>query len=401
MFIYEILFKLTNNFYISLGFAIAFFIIILLALFFFLFIAVAALQAKIAGEKLYPGIVKRDFARARPTWKRDIIIGTLAFLIGLVTMLVLGPPLQYLDFYQAISLLVKDYRIFIPTAALSLGPAFIYLAIENLIKRVIAERHVGKKLVTERDLILVNAAKLKESLIQLKRLLETLDKEGFDVGVEYDVLHSVSAARIDTLSKKIDSYSKRVIEDELAKVEDAIENSQERKRVADEHWLDWDAKITGLLEESEEIHTNSLMFIPTSLRTWAMRKYTGAHSKEGLSLEGNAIKREVLTPEKIASRLITKKLLRGCILVKNNEIVFSSVSGASPSVFGALMLKLLGYAELTPKHIGRYDFDSMAAIGDHYVLMLTSHRTFKALLLIHRTAFKDVMNEWMLRMENL
>lgn len=234
---------------------------------------------------------------------------------------------------------------------------------------------------------------------ELKALLDALTKENFDVGAEYDVLDSISVERIDTLSKKMDSYSRRVIEDELAKIEETIQKVQEKKRVALESWPQWSATIAKILEESEEMHASNLISIPASLRTWAMQLYVKEHGDEGLSLEGDVIKRKVATPEKAANSLVTKGVLKGCIILKDSKIILSSVPTGSSALIGALTTKLFSYLKFLPKHLAQHDFNSLVTVGEAYVVVVLRLRTIQALLFIQKDKFKEAMDEWKSKMQ--
>jgi hypothetical protein len=190
-----------------------------------------------------------------------------------------------------------------------------------------------------------------------------------------------------------------VIEDELTKVEDTIEKLSERKHLALENWSKWASTIEKILRENEEVQVSGLIAVPSSLRIWAMKKYADEHAGEGLSLDGETLKRKIVSAEKIASSLVAGRVLYGCVLIKDSKVALSSFSEGNATLIGVLTFKFLNYVKYLPKHLAQHDFSSIVTVGDRYVTVVVKQKTLQALLVIEKDKFKPAVDEWKAKMK--
>ena len=165
------------------------------------------------------------------------------------------------------------------------------------------EKYYGRAIYEEKSQYI---ASNRVSSRELKSLLDVMTKENFDVGNEYEILTPIPEDRINTLSAKADSYSRKVIDEELFKVEDTLRKLQERRKLAIERWPLWEKSMSELFSENVEVSSSSLTFIPSPLRDWALKKYLSAHSNENVSLSGETLKRKTITAEKTAETFVNK-----------------------------------------------------------------------------------------------
>jgi len=390
LFVYGELFNATKDYHLSFGLSFALFICLFLFLYSFLKIIIAAFGAMFAREKSVVGI-KKAFSQTRVTWKGDLVLGIIAFVVAAVSSHMFATSVTgKLSLTESFDLWTKeDIVSFVSVVSYFLGTVLLYLAIENKLKILFLGGFYNKEIKEDKQLFVNNISSLKEKLKELKSLIEKLSKEGFDVGKEYDALASISLEKIDTLSKKTDDVdAKRTIDLDLSRVDDAIEALHEKKKTADENWAAWSSKISALVQENDEVYVSSLNFIPSSLRSWTLNKFVEEHKAEGFVFEDEAIKKKAISVGSVAEDLVKRGVFYGLVLTKFGKVLSARIKDTSDTVISILSLRSFAYLSTLVKNLRTGDYVSVVSIGSNLVLVFLKHEDFESMALVEKSKFK-------------
>lgn len=399
--LYDILRGVTNNFYISLGFSLSIMMVIIFLLMNLASILYNVIRSTAAKESSTTGI-RRALGRTGVRWKSDIVAGIILLAIGFGSMVSVAPTLPKTpEFFASPEVFTADPLTLVPVLSLFFGLTLVYLAVENKIKVSALEGMYGKELKEDKDLFIERANQLKVRLKDLKELVAEVTKENFDVGQEYDVLSSISADKIDSYLNTSDNTSKKIVEDELAKVEESIERLHERKSQAEQNWERWKDAIYKIIDEGSEVHPNNLLTIPASLRSWALQRFLKEQPDMGLAFEGSVLKRKQVAPDSSVKHLVDSGVLIGAIVIKSGKVVISKIVKGNPTLIGLLSLKLFNYLKSAPRELGQHDFNTLASIGDKYVMVLLKQPTADSVLIMEKDKFKTAMDMWKEKVKNL
>ncbi|MEK6981959.1 MAG: hypothetical protein AABX38_03430 [Candidatus Micrarchaeota archaeon] len=396
--VYSLFFSITSNFYVSFSLALTICLIILWVLFQLIYLVYNLITASQSNQP-FGSALRSTFGRIKINWKADLFVAIGAFIFGLLVSFVSTPANASLDFLSIIDLAFSDFKILVSLALFSLGFMFVYFAFENKVKVFLMEKYYGRAIYEEKNLNISRATELKSSSRELKSLLDVMTKENFDVGNEYEILTPIPEDRINTLSAKADSYSRKVIDEELFKVEDTLRKLQERRKLAIERWPLWEKSMSELFSENVEVSSSSLTFIPSPLRDWALKKYLSAHSNENVSLSGETLKRKTITAEKTAETFVNKGLVHGCVIIRDNKISFSSLTEGSSTMFGVLSFKLIEDLKSLPKYLSFGVVHSSVSVGEKYVFALIRQKTIDSVLILEKPKFKEAIEEWKTKMK--
>jgi len=402
-FIYDSIKGISGNYHFALGLAFALPLIFLLIIYFLLRIAYHSYKSSAAGEpKPFEAGVKRSVTKAGVRWRTDLILAAILFVAGFASSMFFAPKLKTApDLFGMFDIMFTEPADFISVIGIFFGFLLLYSAALNKLKVSLLEKFYGMEIKREKDLFVARIDELKVKLKELRTLVEELTSKNFDVGTEYDVLASISVKRIDELSKKNDPHSRRIIEDELVRVEEALDAVHEKRRVADEKWADWSKDIEKMINETGEAYSAALVRIPSSLRSWAMNRYLTEHRKEGLVFERDSLKKKKIPPELSANALILNELLKGFFVIKGGKVTMSGVAKGSPSILKVLALKMYGYFKSMIKKLGYSDFASIVVEGGTTVIVIMKQRSADSVLIIERSKFNQAIEGWKERMGNL
>ncbi|MDO8553574.1 MAG: hypothetical protein Q7S22_02100 [Candidatus Micrarchaeota archaeon] len=399
--LYNLLKSVTNNFSLSFALSFSMTIIIFMVFMTILNLIYNLIRASISKESTSTW-VRRALGRTGVKWKSDILFGIILVIIGFVSLNTFVPVIVKIpEFFAAPDLLINEPAILVPVLSFLFGFILIYLALDNKIKVSVLESIYGKELREDKDMFGARVTQLKVMLAELKKLIEEYSKENFDVGQEYDVLSSISVEKIDEYVKKADNSSRKIVDDELTKVEEAIERLHERKNQTEQNWDKWKDTIYRILDENGEVHPNNLLIIPASLRSWALQRFLKEYGNTGVVMEGNLLKRKEVTLDMSVKQMVDKKLLIGAVVSKNGKIVATKISKGNSTLIGALTVKLLNYLKSVPRELGQHELTSLATIGEKYVLVLVKQGTTDSLLIIEKEKFKEAMDEWKSKMKSV
>ncbi len=397
--LYNVLSSITNNFYLSFSLSFAIVIILVLLLITALTFMYNLLHITVAKENMST-CIRRSFGRTGVKWKSDIVLGILFLVVGIISLNTIAPAIQRIpEFFASPDFILNEPLALIPILSFFFGSILVYLAVDNKIKVSVLESVYGKEIKEDKDMFAARAIQLKTMLADLKKIIGEYSKENFDVGQEYDVLSSISVEKIDEYVKKADNTSRKIVDDELTRVEEAIERLHERKNQTEQNWDKWKDAIYKLMDESGEVHPNNLLVVPASLRSWALQRFLKEYSNQGIVMEGDSLKRKEITPDMSIKQMVDKRLLLGAIVSKNGKIVANKISKGNSTLVGALTVKLLNYLKSVPRELGQHELTSLATIGEKYVLVLVKQGTTDSLLMIEKEKFKEAMDEWKTKMK--
>lgn len=389
----------TGNYFVAFGAAFAITLAILLVIYNIAILVLAILSEKAGGASITTGF-RKAFGRTDVRWKTDIVIAILFLGAGyFVSTSMAAQPAQIPPLLQSLDLLLKSQFGIVGIGLTFIGVIMAYFAIENLTKIIILERAYGMVIKQEKDMFLARAAALKDKIAELEKLIEAYTQEDFDVSKEYDILASVKAEKIDTVSKEMTARTKTIIDEQLNRVDNAISSLKERKKISDENWPKWKEGIGKMLAEQNEVYVSALVTVPSSLRTWALGRYVKEEGGEGVVFDRDSLKKKKVSPEQLVKELIERGLIKGAIVMKQDKIVISEFAEGGGSVMSALALKLNAYLGSLAKNLGQHAPQSFVSVGDKGVFVLLKGRGVDSAILVSKDKFKDAMDSWKAKMK--
>ena len=399
-FLFVLFYEMSGNFFIALGAAFSATLVLLVVLYNVISVGASAIRAQVRGDGALGG-VRAAFARTELSWKSDIVFGALLFAGGfyLSYFVVEEPsaPITLMGAFEYFTVLGVNVNAAIGLAAVGLvflGILGAYRAAENLARITVLEQVYGVEMKKGEDLFYSKVRKLKERIKELSRMVEEYSGEDFEVGQEYDTLTSVSVQRIDELSKKMTGRGSQAIDDDLIRIEGAIERLSERKKMADENWEKWSDAIKRMLGEQNEVYVSSMVTIPASLRTWALRKYAKESGNESIVFERDSLKKKEVSPEYLLKGMIESKVIGGGVLVKNDQVIASAMADGSGTVASVLCLRLRSYLRSLAKSLGQHEPVSFAVVGEKNVFVLLKTGELESVLFIPKDKFKEAIEEF-------
>lgn len=397
---FGIMYAIAGNFFFALGSAISLTLIMLLLLYNLASIVFNSAKAVLAKEKLLNG-VRKAFTGTEMRWKSDLIIGILLLAAGSYISYFVMPAtsaqttlIGAVEYFTDLALSVTSAAGLAAAGCVFLGMLLVYTAVENMAKIMILEQVYGIGIREEHDLFRARVGRLKEKITELQKMVEQYSAEEFEVSDEYDIVSSVSIPRIDELSKKMTPESRSAIENQLESVEAALERLSERKRTADENWQKWYDTIDKMLTEQNEVYLTSLITIPASLRTWALRRYAKEKGAEGVVFERDSLKRKLVTPDLLLRALFEQKLVKGGVMMQEDKVIAAQMEEGSATVPSALALKTRNSLRSLAKAVGQHEPGSFASIGEKNVLVMMKASGIEAMLIIPREKFKEAVEEF-------
>jgi hypothetical protein len=399
-FLFGMLYVISGNFFVALGSSIGLSLVIVFILYNTITIVLHGARAKVAGEGFLVG-VRRALGRTEVRWKGDLVLGVLLLAAGYyISVFVVSEPaapltlLGAFSYFTSLALSMSAASGLAGVGLIFLSILLIYSSIENKLKITVLEQAYGVVIKEEEDLFQARVRRVKEGMKELQKLVEQYSAEEFDVSQEYDVLTSYSPQRIDELAKKMTARTKRVIEDDLTKIEGAIERLTERKKMADESWGKWSATIENMLVEQNEVYLTSLITVPASLRTWALRRYVKERGMEGIIFERDSIKKKHITPDTLLKSMIERKLIAGAVVLKKDKVLVAKMAQGSATVPSVLTLKLHAKLKALSKALGQHEPVSFATVGSKFVLVMMKTADLESMLIIPRENFKEAIEEF-------
>jgi hypothetical protein len=399
-FFFVMMYEMSGNFFVALGSAFAISLIILIIIFNIISIGISAIKAKTRGDNPLIGI-RSAFARTELSWRSDIGFGVVLLAGGMYlsyfVVEVAAAPITLLGAIEYFTILGVNVNAAIGLAAVGLiflGSLSVFRALENLTKITILEQAYGVEVKRDQESFDSKVRKLKNKIKDLSRIVEEYSADEFDVGQEYDVLTSISVQRIDELSKKMTNRSKKVLDDDLNRVEAAIERLTERKKMADDNWPKWSDAINRMLGEQNEVYVSSMITIPASLRTWALRRYANEFGNDSIIFERDSLKKKEVSPQYMLKGLIDRKLIKGAVVIKKDKVIAAQMQEGAATVSSVLAIKLRNYLKSLSRSLGQHEPVSFATVGSKNVFVLMKIADLESAMFIPKDKFKEAVAEF-------
>ncbi len=392
MFFYSIF----GNYYFAAGFTIGLSIALVIFLYSLIVFLIQMLSYQLGGRKFNEAI-KRAFGRIGVRWKIDFPLGIIGIAAGLLISAYLAPGQAVVTSLLDMLEPLMDPFGFAGFALTAIGIVLIYDGFENLLKVTTLERYYGVAVREERSTYLANIAELRKKLKELKEIIENYSQDDFDVGSEYAVLSSISFRQIDNYQKRMTSSSITAVEDNLAKVENAIESLRDRRGVADEKWPIWKEMIGKILSEKNQVNAAMLTSIPSNLRTWALTRYAKDEGEE-LIFEKDVLKRKRMTANILIKEMVREGFMKGAVVLKDEKVEASYFEGRSASVQIVLLYKLRSYLNSLGKALALGIPSSFVSVGDKNVFVLMKISGYECGLFVEREKFREAIERWKTKM---
>ena len=386
--------RMLNNYYIAFGGALGITLAAVLFIYNLIILAMSMLKEKAGGASFITGF-RKAFGRTDVRWKSDGVLAVVLLGAGYyVSSAMAVAPANPVPLLESIDFLIRNDMGVVGISLTLVGVLLAYFAVENITKITILERAYGMVIRQEKDMFLARAASLKDRLKELETLVEEYSKQDFDVSKENDVLMLIRAEKVDMLSKEMTARSKALVDDYLSRTENALSTLKERKKIADENWPKWKESIEKMLEEQNEVYTNSLLVVPASLRSWALGRYVRESGVEGIVFERDALKKKRISPDELVRDMVGRGLLKGAIVLKQDKVVLSAFAEGTGTVRTALTLKLIAYLRTLAKSLGQHAPASFVSVGDKTVIVMMRNRMLDSMLFVGKDKFKESIELW-------
>jgi len=390
-----------GNYYLALGAAFGITIALLFLLYSVMVVVFTVINEKIAGKKTTSAF-RKVFGRTEVRWKTDMGIGLLLVSAGVYISLFMAknpsvaPPLM-----ESVDFLLKNDMGIVGTGLFMIGLVTLYLAIENLVKITILERTYGMVIKQEKEVLILKGEVIKQRINELKKLIDEYNKQGFETGTEQDIIVSIRPQEIDKSVQANTVQTRNLLDEELMKIENAIGDLKERKKVADENWIKWKDSIAKILSEQNEVYTTSIITIPSSLRIWALKKYIEEVGSDGLSFERDSIKKTKKTPGMVVSNLLHQGLLKGVVVMRNGNEEIVEFAEGNATVMKVLAIKLRNYVYSLAKNLGQHEPQTFASLGTRDVILFIRAKNVESVVIIPKDKFKEAVTEWKEKLKKL
>ncbi len=388
--------NLTDNYYLGFGFSLSIIFIIAMMIYTLATLLVAIIRAKMAGQDASAGI-RKALGRTSISWKTDLTIAVVLVTIAVFSAIfqAVEPeiPSSMLNM-EALEFMISEWWGVIGMICGFFGLLMLYIGLENLVKVMILERTYGVEIQKEKELFETKKKTLLQRLEELKSLIDEASEAGFDVGREYDEYSSVTADKISETAEEMNPRTKKLVSDDLIKIEKTIQKLKQKQVMAEEKWPAWESQISEILSQEGEVFKTSLGGIPASLRPWVMNKYAREQKAAGILFDGRVLKKKEIDPEKLLESFINKGLYAGIIAIRGDEILMAKMSQGSPTVPKVLALKLREYLAGMAKHLGMGEIKSFATLGGKTVVVLMKNEKFDSILFVQKSRFKEAVENW-------
>ncbi len=251
---------------------------------------------------------KKAFGESDIYFSRNAVYSAVLIVIALLAEFLLSQklPLESFDVFVVKDAMQSD--VFMPVSFILYlaGFYFMYFVVADKVKGLIVGKEYYKNVLEyspKANKILLR--KLEEKVNEAKRLLDRLSGTGVDVSKEFDYILGLPVDELNAkLYKEDPAFLHQRIEYHLTRVNEIIEKIKAKSEIAEQSWPRWESYIKSELEGKKTVSVDVLIAIPYQWRIWAVKKYIELHPEEGLSLEGQTIKREVLKPEEKVRKVI-------------------------------------------------------------------------------------------------
>ncbi|MBN2477897.1 hypothetical protein JXB01_01265 [Candidatus Micrarchaeota archaeon] len=386
-------FIISGDYYLSLSMAVLLPAVIFVVIINILLFAFFYLRAKLEKKSQYRAV--KDFVGVtNPNWRKDIIFGAVLFLVGSGLSFFTAVTDGELVIPNAINYILTDYVGLISTFCIVFGGVTVYLGLQSKIKEMLLQSTYRVTIQEDKEAALSNLADLKEKSAELKKFIDELSKEEFDISDAYRVYTSIPLKKINTLAEKKDTSENVEVMKLLNMVENAVELLKEKKENAEQSWQSWENYISKQLEDKEDLYVSTLITIPSSLRLWAVNRYIQKHLEEGLALEGELIRKKTLSPEAMTAALIKEGLIKGAVVLKDSKPVLSLLSAGSKNITTALTIKLISYLKTFLKKRNQKEYKYLMGIGNSNAFILVKSGETESLILCEKGKFKEAFERW-------
>jgi len=392
--LFNAVYGLSKNYFFALGMAIGATIAVLLLVYNIAILLFTLISEKTAGAGLSTAF-RRAFGRTEIRWKSDLALSVIALVAGYyLSGFVATQPETGSTIVDSLDILLANGVGMVAAWLVLAGTILIYFAIENIVKITLLEMSYGKILKAEKDTFVQRANEVKERIKALSDLIDAYREEDFDISREYDVLTTVNPQKIDDIVKSMTPRTKAMLDDYSIHIDGAISTLKERKKLADESWPRWKDSITKTLEEHDEVYASNLVTIPASLRLWALSKYVAEKKSEGLVFEHDALRKKRIDPATVVKDMITRRLIRGAIVIQEEKITISEFADGNATLRSALAMKLRTYLYSLTKNIAQREPSRFLSVGNKSVLLFFKGRASETMLFLDKDRVKEAIEGW-------
>ncbi len=385
---------LALGYYNAVSFAIAIPLIIVIFLLNLIILLYNVVLSKIKKYSIYRAI-KNFVGIPNLSWKKDLVFGAVLFAIGIgASFFALHTDETQIEISKLLSLLFEDYAALISVFCSVIGLLFIYTSLQSFVKSQMIQLSYSEVLKKETDIVKSEAKELDLRLEELKKMIDEYEKEGFDTTESYEVYISIPKEGALKISKENVEKKGAFVERSLNKIENSIAIMKERKEYAQKNWPEWSKLISNELEKEKELYISNALFIPVSLRSWAINRYLSENSGKNIVLEGDILKIKQEAPTKLAENAMESGNITNAIILKNDKVVLSIVNSGNKTLVLGLMFKLKSYLKTFVLKQNQKEYKYFMGISNSMVFALMKKGEIESLIFCPADKFKVGFEQW-------
>lgn len=340
------------GFYIAIALVLTFWIILLFIGFLLFQILINTIVALFERKSLIEKI-KESFGYANIYWKEHLILTLFLGVLGWIVSLNAQP-------YDEAELNMSIFNKMVNQNILGIISIFLYcitfvntfMLIEDKIKALIIGRRYYKPLLeTSKQANLIKLKKLEERLNTLKSMVESTKE--IDVSKERELVFTLPIEKISLMVEKNEDGSvvKSLLEENLAKVEEAIGSLEKKIETFNNYYQEWEREIYEILKNKKEVHLKELQNIPEDLKFSAVKKFVNKYKE--YAIKGETIVLKEKEGKEIVRELFEENIIEIGIRLKNDSVIESYSLGSKglKNVFG---WKIINYSLNFKEKLGEF-----------------------------------------------
>lgn len=272
--------------------------------------------------------------------------------------------------------------------------SILSLVVELLKGLIIGKEYYKPHIEVSKKSNILRLKKLKEMVKIAKDRLDRYSSSGIDVSEQYDVIVKIPLKQLEVEIEKGEQRKlKQKLEHYLSLVETALNEARNREEIAKEKWPEWKEYIKKRLEGKDKLSVDAFINIPKKWRIWALTKYIEEEDEEGVVLEGNVVRKKLLTEEEKARRILSyacsKGLIKGGVIFKEATPLTYYFCMPKKTLYANLLGNLIKKAKTLIKPLGIHRIEELTIEGKERSVTIYTIKGFSLALLHERGKEKD------------
>lgn len=394
------------GYYTALALIAGFWDIVIFFTILLLKIIIAGISTVISRTGLRDNLIAA-YGKANIYWKEYAVFAVLFIAIGYGFMLFAAKVSEdILNVDNIVRHLAESIQGTLSMIFFFLGVHLIYSLAEDRLKGALAGRAYYENILDISPK--ANELRLKKLKEKLKELEQALGKAGkIDVGEERNILISAPLDRIEALIKTPgnEKAAKELIEVYTYKVESAIMHLEEKIRIFEEYWNEWNKEIRDKLAEQDNVPFSALSGIPSGWRSRAVNRYVVENPDEDLIVDGEGVRRLEASPEKkgyeILKKMISKNEALGGVIFKKDGITSVHSSVGNKTLEGILSWKVSNYAKTLGQKVLNSNYLTIQITGEKNTIAFIQVEDKEGVVFAKKDKINDALADFQAKLKRL